>query len=69
MKGAEGAEGGAARLLGLYLELQLLLHLFALLRPLLIRLQMVQVAGGRRRSRVRVNSAYCKVLYYSALQR
>ena len=43
MENAEGAGGGAAHLFGLYLELQLLLQLFALLRLLLLRLQIVQV--------------------------
>jgi hypothetical protein len=41
-RGCRGCGGcGAGRLLGLYLELQLLLQLFTLLRPLLLCLQMV----------------------------
>ena len=42
-EGAEGTEGAEGHLFGLYLELQLLLQLFTLLRPLLLCLQMVQV--------------------------
>ena len=47
-KGAEGADPGVSHLLGLYLELQLLLQLFTLLRPLLLCLQMVQVQSACR---------------------